>query len=43
MCARTTLIGPFTPNLFKKDGELVGRRVWTATPPEAVFVTSDII
>ena len=41
MYARTTLIGPLTPNLFEKDGALVGRWVWTATPPEAVFVTSD--
>jgi len=41
MYARTTLIGPFTPNLFQNDSVLVGRWIWTATPPEAVFVTSD--
>ena len=41
MFARTTLIGPFRAELFDKDSVQVGSWVWTATPPEAVFVTSD--
>ena len=39
--ARTTLIGPARAGLFERDGVQVGTWVWTATRPEAVFVTSD--
>jgi hypothetical protein len=41
MYARTTVIKPSLPILFDKDSALVGSWVWRATPPEAVFVTSD--
>lgn len=41
MYARTTLIGPVRAGLFDKDSVQVGSWVWTATRPEAVFITSD--
>jgi len=41
MYARTTLIGPVRAGLFDKDSVQVGSWVWTATRPEAVFITSE--